>query len=52
MKISIITICFNAGAYLEEALNSFFSQDYNNKELVIIDGGSTDGTKEIIKLFC
>ena len=32
MKISIITICFNAGAYLEEALNSFFSQDYNNKD--------------------
>jgi|OM-RGC.v1.010872136 glycosyltransferase involved in cell wall biosynthesis len=51
MKISIITICFNAGAYLEEALNSFFSQDYNNKELVIIDGGSTDKTLDILNRY-
>ena len=48
MKISIITICFNSKAFIQDALDSFFSQDYHNKELVVIDGGSTDGTKEIL----
>ena len=51
MKISIVTICYNAETYLEEALNSFFSQDYENKELVIIDGGSTDKTLEILSKY-
>lgn len=51
MKISIITICYNAEAYLEEALNSFLIQNYENKELVIIDGGSTDKTLEILNKY-
>ena len=51
MKISIVTICFNAEAYLEEALNSFFAQDYENKELVVIDGGSTDETLKILEKY-
>ena len=48
MKISIITICFNSKAFIQDALDSFFSQDYHNKELVVIDGGSTDGTQSIL----
>lgn len=51
MKISIVTICYNAETYLEEALNSFFSQDYSNKELVIIDGGSRDKTLDILNKY-
>ena len=51
MKISIVTICFNAEMFIENALESFFAQDYAEKELVIIDGGSTDGTLEILKKY-
>lgn len=47
-KISIITICFNAEKFIEQALQSFFSQDYENKELVVIDGASTDKTLSIL----
>jgi glycosyltransferase involved in cell wall biosynthesis len=51
MKISIVTICFNAEEFIEEALKSFFSQDYTNKELVVIDGGSTDKTLNILNKY-
>ena len=47
-KITIITICFNSEAHIEEAILSVVSQSYLNKEYVIIDGGSTDGTLDII----
>lgn len=47
-KISIITVCFNSEKHLEEAIRSVVSQSYMNKEYIIIDGGSTDGTLDII----
>lgn len=47
-KISIITVCFNCKAHLEECIQSVISQPYENKEYIVIDGGSTDGTLEII----
>lgn len=47
-KISIITVCFNSEAHLEETILSVVNQSYSNKEYVIIDGGSTDGTHAII----
>ena len=40
---------FNQGRYLEAAIRSVLSQDYPNKELIVIDGGSTDDSVEIIK---
>jgi len=49
--ISIITIAYNADAYLEECIRSIAQQDYSNKEYVIVDGGSTDGTLDIIKKY-
>jgi glycosyltransferase involved in cell wall biosynthesis len=49
MKISVITATFNSASTLESTLESFRSQEYKNKELIIIDGGSTDGSKEIIR---
>lgn len=47
-KISIITVCFNSEVHVEEAILSVINQSYPNKEYVVIDGGSTDGTHCII----
>jgi glycosyltransferase involved in cell wall biosynthesis len=47
--ISIITAVFNAENYLDEALQSLYSQGYKNYEHIIIDGGSNDKTLDIIK---
>jgi glycosyltransferase involved in cell wall biosynthesis len=47
-RISIVTACLNHAAYLEAALVSILSQGYPNLEYVVIDGGSTDGSREII----
>jgi len=48
-KISILMPSFNQARYLEAAISSILAQDYPNKELIVIDGGSTDGSLEIIK---
>jgi glycosyltransferase involved in cell wall biosynthesis len=48
-KISIITPVFNGSTYLEETIFSVINQCYPNLEYIIIDGGSTDGTVDIIK---
>lgn len=49
--ISIITVTFNAEKVLEETIQSVIDQDYMNTEHIIIDGGSTDGTLEIIEKY-
>jgi FkbM family methyltransferase len=49
--ISIITVVFNGEKYLEETILSVINQTYNNFEYIIIDGGSTDGTVDIIKKY-
>jgi glycosyltransferase involved in cell wall biosynthesis len=49
--ISIIIPCFNAAQYLQISLHSVLEQDYTNKELLIIDGGSTDGSLELIEKY-
>ncbi len=48
-KLSIVTPCFNHAAYLEETLQSVLGQGYPNLEYIVMDGGSTDGSVEIIK---
>ncbi len=50
-KISIITVVYNAVKVLEETIISVISQNYSNIEYIIIDGGSHDGTLEIIQKY-
>ena len=52
MKISVVTPNFNGGEFLERALKSVISQDYRNIEHIVIDGGSTDESLEIIDRHC
>lgn len=51
MKVSIITICFNAVAHIDETLRSVVMQDHRDIEHIVIDGGSSDGTQEKVQRY-
>ena len=48
-KISVIMVCLNSEKTIQKSINSYNNQKYTNKELIIIDGGSSDKTLNIIK---
>ncbi len=48
MKISLITAVFNARSTIQDTIASIAAQTYHNTEHIIVDGGSTDGTLEVI----
>lgn len=50
-RISVVTPCLNGSLFIEEAIQSVLDQDYPNVEHIIVDGGSTDGTLELLKKY-
>jgi len=51
MKISVITVCFNSERTIEHTIRSFLEQSHADKEMVVIDGSSSDRTLDIVRSF-
>lgn len=51
MRITVVTVVYNNREFIEEAILSVLNQTYVQLEYIIIDGGSTDGTLDIIKKY-
>ncbi len=50
-KVSVVTVVYNGEKYLEETIKSIISQSYQNIEYIVIDGGSNDGTIDILNQY-
>jgi glycosyltransferase involved in cell wall biosynthesis len=47
--ISVVIVCLNAQAFIREALDSVLGQSFDDYELIVVDGGSSDGTTDILR---
>ena len=50
-KLFVITVCRNAGELLEPTMLSVLNQTYDDLQYIVVDGGSTDGTVEVIQKY-
>jgi hypothetical protein len=48
MKVSVVIPAYNASEFISEAIESIINQDYKNYEIIVVDDGSTDGTREVL----
>jgi glycosyltransferase involved in cell wall biosynthesis len=51
MRISIVTLSYNQRAFLQDAINSILQQGYPDLEFIVVDPGSTDGSRELIRSY-
>jgi glycosyltransferase involved in cell wall biosynthesis len=51
LKVSIVMPLYNQARFIEKSILSVFEQDYENIELLVIDGGSTDGSMDVLKRY-
>ena len=51
VKISIVTLSFNQRAYLQEAMDSVLSQEYPDLEYIVVDPGSSDGSRALVSSY-
>ena len=51
MKVSVITVVYNAADTIEDTIKSVIEQDYDEIEHIVIDGGSTDDTMDVVNRY-
>lgn len=51
MKVSIITVVYNGAEHIRDCIESVLGQTYSDLEYIIVDGGSTDGTVDIVRSY-
>ena len=51
MRISVITPTYNRSHFLKQAIESFLMQNYEDKEMIVVDDGSQDSTKQIVSMY-
>jgi glycosyltransferase involved in cell wall biosynthesis len=50
-RLTVITPAYNAGAFLQETIDSVLEQDYRDFDCIVIDDGSTDGTPQLLERY-